>query len=197
MKTCKVEGCNNYVCKKEYCNRHYLQNYRHGKVLNRTIYDKNKIVIKHDYAEIVIYNKKCFEVARTKIDLNDVKKVKDIKWRLCNGYAKTDIKNNGKIKNTSLHRIILGNIENKEIDHINRDPLDNRKCNLRFCTRQENVRNRKAKGYTYSKKRNKWMANIMVNYKNINLGYFKKEEDAIKARRDAEKKYFGEFACKR
>lgn len=40
------------------CERHYKQLYRHGKILERTIYDDNKIVENEDFAEILLYNKK-------------------------------------------------------------------------------------------------------------------------------------------
>ena len=49
-------------------------------------------------------------------------------------------------------------------------------------------------GVSWSKTMNKWRARINVNGKEINLGYFNKFEDAVKARKKAEEKYFGEFS---
>ena len=46
------------------------------------------------------------------------------------------------------------------------------------------------------KNRNKWIAQITVNYKNIHLGRYENIEDAIKARKEAEVKYFGEYRYK-
>ena len=59
--------------------------------------------------------------------------------------------------------------------------------------------NSKSKGYHWDKLRNKWNVKIMLNRKSIFLGRFNfnKEQDAIKARREAELKYFGEFAYKK
>ena len=54
--------------------------------------------------------------------------------------------------------------------------------------------NKKSKGYCWNKLRNKWQAQIKINKKCIHLGYFIDKKDAIKARKEAEKKYFGEFA---
>lgn len=87
------------------------------------------------------------------------------------------------------------------VDHINRNRLDNRKANLRLCTIAENVRNaginkNNTSGYTgvYKLSKNKWRAAIGVDGKSIHLGHFDNIEDAVKARRDAELKYFKEFA---
>jgi hypothetical protein len=89
------------------------------------------------------------------------------------------------------------------IDHIDGNMLDNRKKNLQICSTQENAQKQKFrltnksghKGviwYPYNNV-NKWVAFIRVNYKYIRLGYYIDINDAIKARKDAEIKYFGEF----
>lgn len=83
------------------------------------------------------------------------------------------------------------------LDHINHIPDDNRICNLRVVDCQENQRNEKIStnntsgvtGVWYRKDRGMWVAEIKVNYKKINLGHFKNKEDAIKARKQAEKEY--------
>ena len=91
------------------------------------------------------------------------------------------------------------------VDHINMNPLDNRKCNLRICTMQQNNFNKKEQtnntsgrvGVTWDKQTNKWLAQIQVDGKNIKLGRFKNKEDAIKVREEAELKYFGEYKYRR
>ena len=91
-------------------------------------------------------------------------------------------------KKCSLHRIIY-KAHNPEwdiddngklncIDHINRDSTDNRIENLRVVTNQQNQFNKNAKGYYWNKKNNKWCARIRIDDKLIQLGHFKKEEDA-------------------
>ena len=100
-----------------------------------------------------------------------------------------------------LHRIIMGEPEDLVIDHINRNPLDNRRDNLRIVSIQENLMNQGinknnksgVSGVSWNKKRNKWVAKIMYKNKHIFLGRFEKLEDAGKARKDAEIKYFAEF----
>ena len=92
--------------------------------------------------------------------------------------------------------------DDRIIDHINRDKLDNRKCNLRISDKTGNNRNvglqkNNTSGITgvgWNRQMNKWIAQITVNYKTIYLGSFNDKEDAIKCRLTAEKKYFGEYA---
>lgn len=89
-----------------------------------------------------------------------------------------------------------------QVDHIGGEDTrnDNRKKNLRFSTPSQNARNRKKNirnksGVTgVSKKKDKWFATICVNGNKIGLGYFQNIEDAIKVRKEAEEKYFGEWS---
>ena len=102
-----------------------------------------------------------------------------------------------------MHRLIMGYPENKCIDHINGNGLDNRIENMRICTHAENQRNQriqkpkssKYKGVYFNKQYKKYMSKIMINNKTINLGIFDNELDAAKAYNEAALKYHGEFAC--
>jgi hypothetical protein len=86
----------------------------------------------------------------------------------------------------------------KHVDHINRDPYDNRICNLRLASWEENNRNRSDKrsrgqrGVLMAK--NRWVARITVNKKLIQLGSFKTFAEAKAAYDEAQTKYHGEFA---
>ena len=101
-----------------------------------------------------------------------------------------------------LHRIIMEEPEELVIDHINRNPLDNRRENLRIVTVQQNCMNQGIRktnksgvaGVCWHKNVNKWQAKIAYKYKQIHLGCFDTLEEATKARKDAEEEYFGEFA---
>lgn len=198
-KTCKVDGCNGKHQAKGYCNRHYKQFKRHGCILERTRNDANEIIEHDDYAEMILYNNKGEEVARALIDLEYVDVVNDYKWRLnYQGYVVND-------KVGKLHRFLMNPGEDLVIDHINRNRLDNRICNLRACTLQENNMNKSIpcnntsgiQGVSWDKNRNKWLVHITVNRKQIHLGYFNTIEEAAEARRQAEIEYFGEFAPNR
>ena len=134
------------------------------------------------------------------IDTEDLEIVKKYSW--CLGgknhpYMLANIR--GKV--TALHRYLLNPPSGKFIDHINGNPLDNRRCNLRICSPVDNARN------TSSSKNSKcgvlgvsltpsgrYRARIMVNRKEIRLGNFKTLEEAIAARKSAETEYFGDFA---
>jgi hypothetical protein len=105
-----------------------------------------------------------------------------------------------------LHRLVMGlnsyDVDKILVDHINRNVKDNRKENLRLATRGENKQNGNLRvnnlsgyiGVHIYKKYNKYNAFIAYKGKDINLGYYENIEDAIAARLQAEKKYFGEFA---
>jgi len=68
------------------------------------------------------------------------------------------------------------------LDHINRIKTDNRICNLRAVTNQQNQFNlSKAKGYTFIKKYNKYQSQIKTNQKIKYLGWFNTEEEARQA----------------
>lgn len=189
MQICKVKNCKNIIFVKGYCKKHYYQLRRHGKILTRTIYNPNEFINCSNYYEIILYNKKCQEISRALIDKDDLEKVKQYKWSLTSHNYIKNFKHN-----IQLHQLILGKKDRLDIDHINHNKLDNRKQNLRHCTRSQNMMNNKSKGIFWYKNKNRWIAKIMVNYKNINLGSFINEQDAIKARRNAEKKYFRKFA---
>jgi len=90
---------------------------------------------------------------------------------------------------------------NNDIDHEDRNGLNNKINNLRLATRLENGRNRKFQknntsgitGVSWHKIRKRWVATIKINGKQKYVGSFFNKEDAIQARKEAEKKYFGEF----
>ena len=65
-----------------------------------------------------------------------------------------------------------------DIDHINRDRSDNRIENLRLATRSQNCHNTEGKGYSWNKKRKKFVAYISNMGRTIYLGGFDNEEDA-------------------
>ena len=65
-----------------------------------------------------------------------------------------------------------------QIDHIDRNPLNNNIENLRVVTNQENGWNQYAKGYCFDKEKGNYRAQIKVDGKNIYLGYFENEDDA-------------------
>lgn len=78
----------------------------------------------------------------------------------------------------------------EQIDHINGIKDDNRICNLREVTHQQNHFNEtKVKGYCFNKKLNKYVAKLILTGKIIYLGYFNTEVEAREAYLDGKKIY--------
>lgn len=125
------------------------------------------------------------------IDNEDFELVGQFTW-----YASYDIRRKdyyvvcSKLR-TKLHRFLMKAKHGQAIDHVNGDPLDNRRCNLRFCTTSQNHMNRSKtkrqclsmfKGVSRHKlNNNRWIAHIGFNKKSIHLGYFDSEIDAARA----------------
>lgn len=101
-----------------------------------------------------------------------------------------------------LHREILKPKTGKLVDHINGDGLDNRRENLRICTKGQNQRNQRKqigtssrfKGVSFDKSRGSWTAYISINGKRKVLGRFGQEEVAAREYDAAAKKHYGDFA---
>ena len=176
------------------CERHYRQKLKYGYNF-RTIYDPNEIIIEGDISYICLYDKKGNTIAKTIVDTEDLTILVGKKLHYSRGYAIFSIKRNIKCP---IHRLIT-NCENGNIvDHIDGNPLNNTKSNLRICNHAENIRNQvsdKIKGVRL-KASGKWQARLQYNKKEICLGYFSTKEEAEIARVDGEKKYFKEFAPK-
>lgn len=182
---------------KFYCNKHWQRMYYHG-----TPYKlKRKSRCKFEKIGDV-YKMTTSNGTAILIDEQDYERVSKYSWCLNKaGYPVANISH----KVTRISRFILGlNDNTKLVDHINGNPLDNRRNNLRICTNTENARNCKlsknnTSGYVGVRleKSGRWRARIMVDHKEIYLGTYETKEEAIKARQEAEKKYYGEFApCK-
>lgn len=201
MKICKVDGCNCKVHAKGYCDRHYRQFKKHGKIIIGKK-DNNEIVFYKDYIEIILCDKNSNEIGRAIVDLEDLELIKKYKWCMNKDGYVIGSRNN---KNVLLHRLVTNCSKDKVVDHINHNCLDNRKKNLRICDKQKNAFNQTVNrknntsgtiGVIWNKQHNKWEARIKVNYKMIHLGLFNNKDDAIKSRKLAEIKYFGEYRYK-
>ncbi len=133
-------------------------------------------------------------------NIEDYNDVKDLCWseKISRNYHRLQAYS-VKLKRMVTMSHVLGC---KNYDHIDRNPLNNRRNNLRPATLAENARNKTklrdnesgVMGVGWNKKTQKWIVRIMVDRQSIYLGLFVNKEDAIKARLNAEVKYFGEFA---
>jgi len=168
---------------------------------NKKLYNKYKI-IKNNVVEMVASNVN----EKFYIDLLDFNKIKKHTWRKNNwGYICTTVIENNKKKSVFLHRLIM-DFPDKIIDHIDRNPLNNKRSNLRLVTRKQNQHNFSKSydntsgyiGVCKCEDKIKWRARIVANGKEYRLGRFENKEEAIMARLKAELKYFGkDFAPQR
>lgn len=137
-------------------------------------------------------------------DLEDYDKIKDYQWVTKNGYYETIAWNpsDSSQHKLRLHRLIMGveNIKdfNCQVDHINHNKADNRKENLRIVNNIQNGFNKITWREDGSKigvrlEKNKWLASITVDGNVVKLGKYDNYEDAVQARIDAEKKYWGQY----
>lgn len=104
-----------------------------------------------------------------------------------------------------FHRYLMNPPEGLYIDHINGNPLDNRKCNLRICTNSQNQMNARSpitkksklpKGVSKSKSNpgNPFQVRISYDGIRVQIGYFKTIEEAEAAYKKAAEFYQGSFA---
>ena len=163
--------------------------------MKRTQFSPNEIRLYETHAEIVLYNKKNEEKATTKISLEMIEKVKNIKWAL----SKQNYVVNSKVGR--LHRFLLDVADSSlEVDHIDGDTLNNMTTNLRICSHQENMYNRKKHrdntsgyvGITITKS-NTYRARIKVDKKELSKTCTTLEE-AIQWRKEQEQKHHKNYS---
>ena len=122
------------------------------------------------------------------------------------GYYYVILYKNGNYKYSLIHRLVaktfIPNIENEKfVDHINNNQLDNTISNLRWCTLSKNQYNRQLnknnksgiKGVGWHKRDRKWTAQIKINNKSIYLGSYDDIEDAKIARQKKSAELFGTY----
>lgn len=133
-------------------------------------------------------------------DLEDYNKIKKYNWIIVRGY----VLRTG--DNMPMHRVIL-NLEHipyndVRVDHIKGNTTDNRKSELRIVTPSQNSMNSRphknntstVTGVSWSKSHKKWIARIGINNKRITLGEFDNFDEAVKARKEGEEKYYKEYS---
>lgn len=158
----------------------------------------NNYIFKEDF--VILQVLKDGIVKEILIDYDDYEKIESYWWTLptC-GYPRAT----RKTKIIKLSRFIMDICDpDIKVDHINHNPLDNRKCNLRFCTQHQNTTNKGISsnntsgiiGVTFYKKYNRWRCRLMYKGNEIISCLFQTSEEAIKTRLKAELEYFGEFA---
>ena len=127
-------------------------------------------------------------VGHALVDWEDFDHVRRYRWTLDrDGYPRAAPRRGVK---HSMHRLILGLVpgDGLEGDHVNGDPLDNRRANLRVATRAQNGQNVPAKrgfrGVVWDPSRptsRSWRVRPRLNGRSIHVGWFETEEEAAEA----------------
>lgn len=169
--------------------------------MKKGIITPNKIVCKGDECYIHLTNHKKETIAKAIVDKHFLPVILKHHWYLSQTkrqkYVMSTFPYGEHRKRVKLHNLIAGYApKGHDVDHINRNPLDNRAENLRICTKYENARNKNiyktntsgTPGVNYYPNTKSWQARINVNGKRILLGYFKTKKEAVDIRKKAEKK---------
>lgn len=179
------------------CNRHRLQYQRYGAVLDKTIYDKNLIKDCGSYCEVTILGKYGEKKGVALVDASDKESISKYKWCYNHGYAVYQKHRAKKASRITMHGLIMGKKKGYEIDHINRNKMDNRRCNLRFATRSENTINKEFVGVSFYTRVGKWAVQIRKNGKRYWGGYFTDKKEALEQRTKMEKLLYPSFFIER
>lgn len=184
--------------KRHFCNKEH-----------RTLSTINKIEYQEDYVEIYVnYGKKEMKCL---VDIEDYEnKIKPLKVKInvySTNYCYFRFKGDKTNKKIKLHRYIM-NCEKDNyplVDHINRNPLDNRKSNLRYASYSLNRQNTGSpknnvsgeKGVFFNRFRNKWIGSVCVNNKRKSTKYCKTKDECIlltkKLREEMQKDFFNKI----
>lgn len=193
------------MCGYTLCYKHMHQLHKYGKFLDnipRTNSDLNDYVVSDGVAYFNLYNQKNEKIATFVIDVCDIQKVKYHKWRLSHGHVVTGLPSKGQQRDLSHVVLDIPKDDYVVVDHINGDPLDNTRGNLRICSQGENVLNKRFMsnntsgfiGVSYKKDRDRYDPEIRFGYTRCHLGMTKTIEEAVYKRYIAEQLLFGEYA---
>lgn len=197
----KNKSCRAY--NKVLCAKHYQQFLKFGKALDsnpRTTKDLNDFIIEDDYVRVIMYNQNCKETGEFLIDKADMEEVLKKKWRLWKGRVFT-----GNYHPISIHQFLMHPKKGEVVDHINGNPLDNRRENLRITKQCNNVLNKALPsnntsgimGVNWNEDRKKYEVEIRKDGKRVKLSRYSDLCDAVYVRYVAETILFKEYRSNR
>lgn len=135
------------------------------------------------------------------VDDEDYEWLNGMRWYISTcGYARSNLYSpkDKKCRNVYMHKMLLKASPENQVDHINRNKLDNRRSNLRVCTAIQNGGNtsfRKSnksgyRGVCFVKESNKWRSYVGIEV----LGHFQSKEEAARVRDKAALERWGALA---
>lgn len=136
-----------------------------------------------------------------RFDADKIACIKDVKWYRNYNDSAGKCLYIADCHGKKIHMYLLDCPKGFEVDHINLDTLDNRSCNLRIVTHQQNQINQPLQknntsgitGVSFYRPRNKFRARIKIGQHDIHLGYYETFVEAVQARNVGMKCMFGEF----
>lgn len=139
------------------------------------------------------------------VDSEDYPKVELFRWFRASRrpYAHAHVRGaDGRRHQIQMHRLIMNPPANLVIDHIDGDPKNNRKSNLRVCTQAENSRNQRSqkskasrwRGVSMCKSTGRWQVAIRVGGTRVWGGRFSDEIEAAQAYNQLAITHHGQFA---
>lgn len=137
------------------------------------------------------------------VDAADYPRLSRQKWHFAvRGDACITRTRNGRKAQIKMHRYLLNPPADKVVDHINRNPLDNRRCNIRLADKSQNAANTTKqransgfRGVFHCRSTNRFHAYIKRVDKREYLGSFPSAIEAARARDERGRELFGEFYC--
>lgn len=181
--TCSFENCFASFYSKGYCQRHYQQFTKRGEVKPTS----RDYPVKYEGDTQIVYTPK-----------GEILFDKDFNWREAMKTFHINAQGYAGHGRRLMHRLVIGAKKGEIVDHINRNKLDNRRSNLRIVTPSQNQMNKghqknNKSGYVGVFRNGKsWSAQISVNRDQKYLGTYRDIKDAVRARNEAVREYFGE-----
>lgn len=174
-----IVSCDCGNCEIEMDRSNLLKSKTCGKCKNINKYEKHK-----DYMVGI-----CSNGTKFYFDESDFDTIKKYTWSVTgSNYVCTQ--HNKKF--ILMHRLLLDAPNHLQVDHINHNTLDNRRCNIRLSTVSQNNVNKNFKGYT-RRKNGKFEVSMRINGKYSYLGRFNTEKEAKKYRNEIARKVYGDF----
>lgn len=208
QKVCKVDGCGSigayhkkvdkYYLTKGYCDKHYWRYHKYGSPTARPLDIRRKITICDNYAKVPLGSNTSDGYAIIDVDMVD--EIEKYSWKYTRRYVCASYGRKKPI-NMRLHHLVIGKPEKGlVVDHINGNPLDNRRSNLRFATIQQNSWNRRKKptrkyrNITKRKISGNWYVRIVKGGVIHYIGEIKSEKEAVDIYNKLALRLYGEFA---
>lgn len=178
-----------------FCGNHYAMMKTYGTPYYYNRSDKHAVVSRGDISYLVVKDMHGKVKGLIKVDSIFVDRLLEHKWTISMSRHARNTK-----LGIGIHHFVFG--KNVMLDHINRDPLDNRRCNLRETDKRYNAANmwRSSqntsgyKGVTWNKRNKNWVVGIKLNGKGMFLGAYDDKLEAARVYDTKAKELFGQYA---